>query len=508
MHPHFIQRHVLRVRPLAACLAAALALGVSTASIAAPLPYALPWAGRPAFIGGQPSSASAIGQGQTASHAALALDFARRPAATTIAVTNCADSGGGSLRAAFGVAVDGDTINLTGLPCSTITLETGELYTAANNLTLNGPGAGALSILSSYGDRVFEHGGSGALTIKNLTIAGVGQNLGFYDGPDPSAGGCIYSAGNVGVYDSVVTGCNLFPFFDSGKIARGGAIFARGNVSVKYSTISNNYLRGNNAHAYGGGVFALGNLNTKYATISGNRVFGACCGVNSGRGGGAVVGGNATLRNTTIADNQADITGGIELFGFNSGNASIINSTISGNTATIVGGILTHAPLTLQNSTVAFNRASSRTLYSATYDAGLHIAGVVTQLQSSIIANNTVAGVTHDISKYGSAADASNGANCLITASDVVPPADTIFTDPLLYPLANNGGLTRTHALAVGSPAINAGNNNGNGGAGYSYDQRGPGFARVIGANADIGAFEKQNALDGDVIFINGFDPP
>jgi hypothetical protein len=54
--------------------------------------------------------------------------------------------------------------------------------------------------------------------------------------------------------------------------------------------------------------------------------------------------------------------------------------------------------------------------------------------------------------------------------------------------------------LVSGSPAIGAGNN----AAAAAYDQRGDGFPRVIGANADIGAYELDTV---DFIFANGFDP-
>ncbi len=76
-------------------------------------------------------------------------------------------------------------------------------------------------------------------------------------------------------------------------------------------------------------------------------------------------------------------------------------------------------------------------------------------------------------------------------------PADTIASDPLLAPLADNGGLTWTHALRSGSPAIDHGD------AGtLTTDQRGIGFARVLGARADIGAYESNP----DEIFGDGFD--
>ena len=64
--------------------------------------------------------------------------------------------------------------------------------------------------------------------------------------------------------------------------------------------------------------------------------------------------------------------------------------------------------------------------------------------------------------------------------------------NPLLGPLANNGGATRTHAPLVGSPAIDAGNSS------QLTDQRGqarpvddPNVTNAAGGNAtDIGAYE------------------
>jgi len=81
--------------------------------------------------------------------------------------------------------------------------------------------------------------------------------------------------------------------------------------------------------------------------------------------------------------------------------------------------------------------------------------------------------------------------------SNAAPP-DTLTGDPQLAPLANNGGPTQTHALMIGSPAIDAGANP----FFFTNDQRGTGFARVVGTQADIGAFEAP----ADEIFANGFD--
>jgi len=68
----------------------------------------------------------------------------------------------------------------------------------------------------------------------------------------------------------------------------------------------------------------------------------------------------------------------------------------------------------------------------------------------------------------------------------VTVPADSVRGDPRLLPLAYNGGATRTQALRGDSPGVDAGNN----AAALASDQRGSGYPRVIGAAADIGAFE------------------
>ncbi len=152
----------------------------------------------------------------------------------------------------------------------------------------------------------------------------------------------------------------------------------------------------------------------------------------------------------------------------------------------------------IANSTVAFNT----THYAAALKYGAGVRSIVStiDLESNIIAGNTnddgAGPVNDDID--GSTLTLT-GANNLIVSASVSPPSDTISADPQLLPLGNNGGETQTHAIKVSSPAINAGNDE----AGVANDQRGPGFPRVIGAQADIGAFEFDL---NDVIFRDGFD--
>jgi hypothetical protein len=66
--------------------------------------------------------------------------------------------------------------------------------------------------------------------------------------------------------------------------------------------------------------------------------------------------------------------------------------------------------------------------------------------------------------------------------------ANRIGEEAKLVALANNGGPTRTHALQSDSPAIDTGSNP----FGLTSDQRGDGFARVLGAAADMGAYERE----------------
>jgi hypothetical protein len=121
-------------------------------------------------------------------------------------------------------------------------------------------------------------------------------------------------------------------------------------------------------------------------------------------------------------------------------------------------------------------------------------------IESTIVAGNTAGGNPDDIFAPGGTAEGSH--NLIVAAPGLGVPPDTIADDPLLLPLADNGGWTMTHALSEGSPAIDAGSNLQS----FPFDQRGSGYFRVSGAAADIGAFEVQ-LIPTDTIFANGFDP-
>jgi hypothetical protein len=379
--------------------------------------------------------ALALGIGTTATHVADATVGAGSASVATLAVSNCNDSGSGSLRDAVANAHSGDTVDLSALTCSQITLATGAIEIEVDDLTLQGPGATALTIAGSqranHAYSVLNHAGHGTLSIDSLRIT-----------DDHAASSrCIESTGTVSLNGSTITYCS------------GGGVFANG-FSALNSTIGNSYQ----------GVYTLdGDVSIAGSTISGNGIgysgfygYGyapvPCGGLHLGR-----------PNTTTVA------------------TALISNTTISGNGAgyrygkSYSGAGCIYEPVTISNSTIAFNGA-----YSGT--GGLRIDAPNVSIESSIFANNS------DYDVFAIIGTAISGHNNLIMKSDFVLPPDTITADPKLLSLADNGGPTLTHALAADSPAIDAGNNT----AGLAYDQRGAPFARVYGAKADIGAFELQ----------------
>lgn len=512
-------RH-LRLTPLAGCLATALALATGTA-IAAGRPLQVPPVAA-ALLGGvnstdplertsgwkSPDPADIALRWQPVPHAIPAVP------ANAIVVHNCNDSGSGSLRNALGNANSGDTIDLTQLSCSQITLTTGSILFDQTTITLQGPGAKYLSINGGDTYAPLLHSGGGSLYINDLTVEH-GTKY-FTDAQtDDARGGCIFSSGSVFLSDSTVSYCAVNNT-SSTHVAKGGAIYAYVGVSLSNSSVTNSkalgpgwgggiyspgfvdvtdsFIGGNYSYEKGGGVYALDGLNVKYSTIDSNKAHYSA--------GGAFASGNVLITNSTISNNVADGRGGGVFISEGSSATvapTILSSTVSGNNAYWGGGVFVTDYLgafdaRIANSTIAFNHSYNFTKYGG----GLYAHGPV-DLESTIISNNTYAGGSNPDDVGGQATI--TGANDLIGYSTVHVPSDTILLQsPRLGPLAFNGGTTQTHMLLSGSPAIDAGND----AASVSFDQRGDGYPRVIGSAADIGAYELDT---NDVIFANGFDP-
>lgn len=427
----------------------------------------------------------------------------------TIPVANCNDSGSGSLRAAVAAAASGDTVDATPLACSTISLTTGAIEFPLGDLSIKGRGPDALTITANDNSRVFTHTGTGALRLYGMTLE---KGRSVSTGATPARGGCVYSSGSVffgsGKYAPtdrqqgvVARHCSARAQTD-GAYASGGAVFARRELGLFASVISGNDATGT-AHgaASGGGValvpvangVANATFTAKYSEIRDNSTSGS-------EGGVSVYARQITLAASTIAGNTAAGGKGAALLHLPSqGKTLIANTTISGNSSlSDVGGLVVIGgqSIVIANSTVTGNSTS---------DPNGNIGGALLnataiELESSIFCGNRP---FIDLKAAVSGTDPFlvDGADNLVGHGGWIPSqglVDCPDAGLVLAPLAGNGGLTRTHALLAASPAIDAGNNSQN----LSLDQRGTGHPRVIGAAADIGAFER----DPEVIFRDGFD--
>ncbi len=228
-----------------------------------------------------------------------------------------------------------------------------------------------------------------------------------------------------------------------------------GTLSIANSTISNNTAAGG-----GGGIFNNGTLTVTSSTVSGNTAGTGNAPPNYG-GGIFSNAGAVTITNSTITNNMAGFGGG-GISNRNTATLSVTSSTISNNTAGSGGGGIDQfgGTTTLSNTIVALNTAP----------AGPDFSGSFTSSGYNLIGSNA-------------------GATFTPMSSDQVN------IDPLLGPLQNNGGLTSTRALLVGSPAIDKGN------TALTTDQRGstrpvddPASTNGTGNLSDIGAFEFNDA--------------
>jgi hypothetical protein len=519
---------VPRLMPLAACMATALAMTSAPDANADPtlvhpiIPLRLHALAENSAPISQESLKSALARFHSSLHAAAppkghSLHLYARPASgPTLEVTDCNDGPPGSdshdLRDTIAAAPTGSTIDLTGLThCtnSVITLTNGAIPITVDDLNIQGPGASVLTIDGGYDhnrtyNRAIVHTGTGTLAIYELTITDA-----IYKTDFGAYGGCIGSNGSVLLMDSAVTQCGVVATGPKGAAnpASGGGIFAAGGVIAKYSTVSGNgafsYFQGAGGGAIfaqgkvgGSSVFANANVVCKYSTISDNSANSLVAGYASGGGIFSDGDGDVLITGTTISGNYSEGGYGALLVEYSyTYSTSITNSTISSNRAKeIVGGAAIAMPLSLRNSTIA----SNVTLGPSGFGAGL-LTTTTAIFQSSLITLNVDG--TGDLDFY-STGGVITGANNLITVATVDVPTGTLNDCGKLAPLGDNGGLVLTQALLSGSKAIDAGNNS----AGLTYDTRGTPFNRVVGANADIGSYERQPGVRDDILFQSRFE--
>jgi len=338
----------------------------------------------------------------------------------------------------------------------------------------------------------------GSLVIENSTISN--------NKADRAGGGLSASDGNV---DIQIQGCTFSQNQVTGFTSGGGAIVTMtANLNVTGSTISGNsapsaggiYARTTTTHLTdstistntallnAGGIYSTGALTITRSTVNGN--------MSASRAGGVYgPSGTVTIIDSTISGNSTNSGAGVYAM-----TSDITNTTISGNTATSRGGALVN----LGTATIRFSTITANTSGAGTPGAVVATGGGAnpfTKVYSSIIAANTNADVTF---LGATNTFVSLGYN-LIGSGTALPkfnqPGDqTGIANPMLGPLANNGGPTKTHEVLAGSPAIDAGDPAaiaGDAGVPLS-DQRGGAYVRVYdgggapGGRIDIGAFERQ----------------
>ncbi len=278
---------------------------------------------------------------------------------------------------------------------------------------------------------------------------------------------------------------------------QGTGIFAESGVET-FPGASINDNHGNNS--IGGGIYTKGYLKLEKTTVADN----------SARGAAAMfVKGDVNIRSSTLSGNWSRVSANIQLGSAATGDLRISSSTISNNA--ITGASTNGAALNLQhgtlitNSTITGNVEKNAT--DTKYGAGISLdSNVNVQLLGTIVGRNALK-KTDGSSKYGSDIEAAKdtsgatitGNHNLIQWSNISLPADTIIAGPALGPLADNGGLTKTHEPCRNSPAINNGSANT-----WIHDQRGADFPRLMGLGVEIGAIEAPEY--SDIIFRNGFE--
>jgi hypothetical protein len=225
-----------------------------------------------------------------------------------------------------------------------ITLRGTELL-IADELNINGPGAGLLTISGNNASRIFKveavnKAGEYPVTLSGLSVTGGNA------GSDPGVlgGGVLHVGGVLTIQNSTLSG---------NTAGHGGGIASLRRLTVQNSTVSGNAAQ----FRSGGGIYSLGGwLNVQNSTVSGNTA-------HSGGGIYAERAFELIVQTSIVSGNRARYGGGILIFNDNFGQNSVQNCTVSDNTADDSGGGIMAVtagevfPFTVANTTLSGNTA-------------------------------------------------------------------------------------------------------------------------------------------------------
>jgi len=339
---------------------------------------------------------------------------------------------------------------------------------------------------------------SGGAGIYNLGILSM-INVSMSDNHAYDLGGGLYNQGT-----ATLTTVTFTANETSGKIG-GGAIYNAGKLTLQSCTFNGNIVENNiadggailnagtaklegvDAHqnSAGGDGGAIGNLKTGNLTLRDSTLSGNAAKMG---GGFANNGGQAMLDSVTIDHNTSQYSGG-GVINSNAATMHMVNVTVSSNSAMDVGGGIANggadANLYAVNVTIAFNTASNNYLHASSSGGGIYHLGGLVNFINVLLAHNGSTNCGGSAMGAGSGMNLSSDSSCEFDGYGNL--ADT---NPLIAPLADNGGSTLTHALVTNSPAIDAGTE----WAAPTIDQRGvdrPLDGNLDGiARTDIGAVE------------------
>ena len=338
----------------------------------------------------------------------------------------------------------------------TLALTLGELV-ISDSLVINGLGADQLRIDALGISRVFriDDGDNGKhidVTINGLTLSG-----GNAFGP----GGAVNSIENLTLSNSVVTASSARGF--------GGGVYVH-TINGATTTIADSVVSGNSVNANyfsGGGLFvrtdAGGTTSIDRTSVSGNVVDGRYT-----SGGGISIrtaaGGLTRIAGSTVSGNRAQSNyaggsygGGVHIV--SDGTTDIVGGTISGNYCNKDGGgVYAYAynggTITIEGTTITANVGANGGGIRATSNGGGRLT-----IENSIVAANSDAAAPDIsgelISRYSLIGD-NTGATITDSGGNLIGTGNSPI-DPMLGPLADNGGATLSHAPLSGSPVIDAG---------------------------------------------------